>query len=178
MVLGLLWSGSAYANCIQGNCNNGTGIYVSKKNGNKWEGEFKNRKRHGQGIMTYTNGSKYIGEYKNNKRHGQGIYFYNNGDKYEGEFRENKRHGQGIYTYNNGDIYEGIFEYGKFKEVSKSKKNSQYNDDKYAICYGEMTKAHKARGFHQRNRMASIEVKETICKAYANGEINNYEGKR
>ena len=53
-----------------------------------------------------------------------------------------------------------------------------YDSTKYAICYGEMTKAHKARGFHQRNRMASIEVKETVCKAYANGEIDNYEGKR
>ena len=53
-----------------------------------------------------------------------------------------------------------------------------YDSTKYAICYGEMTKAHKARGFHQRNRMASIEVKETVCKAYANGEINSDEGKR
>lgn len=53
-----------------------------------------------------------------------------------------------------------------------------YDSTKYLICYGEMTKAHKARGFHQRNRVASIEVKETVCKAYANGEIDNYEGKR
>mgnify|MGYP001248126640 CR=1 FL=1 len=52
-----------------------------------------------------------------------------------------------------------------------------YDSTKYLICYGEITKAHKARGFHQRNRMASIKVKETVCKAYANGEINNYEGK-
>jgi hypothetical protein len=50
-------------------------------------------------------------------------------------------------------------------------------DTKYAICYGEMTKAHKARGFHQSNRSTSIEVKETLCKAYANGEIDSYEGK-
>ena len=40
-----------------------------------------------------------------------------------------------------------------------------------------MTKAHKARGFHQRNRVASIKVKETVCKAYAKGDINSYEGK-
>ena len=49
--------------------------------------------------------------------------------------------------------------------------------DKYFICYGEMTKAHKARGFHQSNRSASIAVKETVCKAYAEGEDLNYEGK-
>ena len=52
-----------------------------------------------------------------------------------------------------------------------------YDSTKYAICYGEMTKAHKARGFHQSNRSQSILVKETVCKAYANGEINDYEGK-
>jgi hypothetical protein len=51
-------------------------------------------------------------------------------------------------------------------------------DTKYAICYGEMTKAHKARGFHQSNRSTSIKVKETVCKAYAKGNIDNYEGKR
>ena len=52
-----------------------------------------------------------------------------------------------------------------------------YDFDKYAKCYGEMTKAHQARGFEQRNRLASIKVKETVCKLYANGEIDNYEGK-
>ena len=53
-----------------------------------------------------------------------------------------------------------------------------YDKTKYAICYGEMTAAHKARGFHQSNRSASIKVKETVCMAYAKGEINNYEGKK
>ena len=52
-----------------------------------------------------------------------------------------------------------------------------FDNTKYAICYGEMTKAHKARGFHQSDRERSIKVKETVCKAYAKGEINNYEGK-
>lgn len=58
-----------------------------------------------------------------------------------------------------------------------NKSSNSYDKDKYAICYGKMTKAHKARGFHQRNRSMSIKVKETVCKAYAKGEINNYEGK-
>ena len=52
-----------------------------------------------------------------------------------------------------------------------------YDSTKYAICYGKMTKAHKARGFHQSNRSQSILVKETVCKAYATGEIDSYEGK-
>jgi hypothetical protein len=54
--------------------------------------------------------------------------------------------------------------------------NADYS--KYAKCYGEMTAAHKARGYHQSNRSMSIKVKETVCRAYADGEINDYEGKR
>ena len=60
---------------------------------------------------------------------------------------------------------------------SISSTSNAYDKTKYLICYGEMTKAHKARGFHQKNRAVSIKVKETVCKAYANGDINNYEGK-
>ena len=52
-----------------------------------------------------------------------------------------------------------------------------YDSTKYAICYGQMTNAHKARGLHESNRVLSIKIKETVCKSYANGEINNYEGK-
>ena len=54
--------------------------------------------------------------------------------------------------------------------------NADYT--RYAKCYGEMTAAHKARGFHQSNRSMSIKVKETVCRAYADGEINDCEGKR
>ena len=53
-----------------------------------------------------------------------------------------------------------------------------YDSTKYAICYGEMTNAHKARGLHKSNRALSIKIKETVCKTYANGEIDSYEGKQ
>ena len=56
--------------------------------------------------------------------------------------------------------------------------NAYADYTRYAKCYGEMTAAHKARGFHQSNRVVSIKVKETICKAYSKGEINSYEGKQ
>lgn len=52
-----------------------------------------------------------------------------------------------------------------------------YDFDKYAKCYGEMTNAHKARGLHQSNRSMAIEIKETVCKSFAKGEISSYEGK-
>lgn len=61
--------------------------------------------------------------------------------------------------------------------ITISSQAYSYDNTKYLICYGKMTKAHKARGYHQSNRSQSIKVKETVCKAYAEGEINDYEGK-
>lgn len=61
---------------------------------------------------------------------------------------------------------------------NKSSLKSSYDSNKYYKCYAEMTDAHKNRGFHDLNREASILTKETVCKAYASGEISNYEGKR
>ena len=42
------------------------------------------------GTETYSNGDKYVGEYKNNKMHGQGTYTYADGEKYVGEFKNDK----------------------------------------------------------------------------------------
>ena len=42
-------------------------------NGDKYEGEFKNNKSHGKGIMTNSNGNKYTGEWQNGFRDGKGI---------------------------------------------------------------------------------------------------------
>ena len=70
------------------------------------------------------------------------------------------------------------------KDIIKNLKSKEYAerydnyDQRYWKCYGEMTNAHKARGFHQSNRNASINVKEAVCSAYAKGEELNYEGKR
>ena len=66
----------------------------------------------------------------------------------------------------------------KQENSSKYNKNTKGDYIKYAKCYGEMTKAHKARGFHQSNRSVSIKVKETLCKSYSKGQINSYEGIR
>ena len=39
--------------------------------------------------------------------------------------------------------------------------------DKYAICYGRVTQAHKDNGLHDRNRDMSIKMKKEICKIAA-----------
>jgi hypothetical protein len=89
-----------YHNCF------GTYTYVD---GDKYIGEWKDDKIHGQGTYTYADGSKYVGEYIDNKRNGQGTYTYANGEKYVGEYKDDKIHGQGTYTYPSGAKYVGEY---------------------------------------------------------------------
>jgi hypothetical protein len=61
--------------------------------------------------MTYPDGDKYVGEWKDGKGHGQGTYTWASGSKYVGEWKDGKRQGQGTYTFgkgpNEGDRYVG-----------------------------------------------------------------------
>ena len=83
-------------------------------NGDKYVGEFKEDKIHGQGTYTYANGGKYIGEYKDDKRHGQGTYTFTDGGKYVGEYKDGKKHGLGTYTFASGRKEFGFFMNGEF----------------------------------------------------------------
>ena len=50
VVLGLLLSGNAYAECIKGDCINGQGAF-NLANGYSYVGEFKDGKQNGQGTL-------------------------------------------------------------------------------------------------------------------------------
>ena len=51
------------------------------------------------GTYMWDGGDKYVGNFKNGKKHGQGTYTNANGDKHVGEYNNGKRHGQGTYTF-------------------------------------------------------------------------------
>ena len=46
-------SGKALSNCINGNCSNGYGNFIFTE-GEKYIGEWKDGKRHGNGVMKWT----------------------------------------------------------------------------------------------------------------------------
>ena len=61
--------------------------------GDKYEGEWKDGKKHGQGkkrdlLLILTLFNTFIGK-----------YFYNDGSRYEGEWEDDKKHGQGKKSY-------------------------------------------------------------------------------
>jgi hypothetical protein len=82
--------------------------------GDKYVGEWKDGKQHGQGTFTYSDGSKYVGEFKDGEYHGQGTLTYPEGSKYVGEWKDGKQHGQGTLTMIHGTKDEGIWKDGKF----------------------------------------------------------------
>ena len=45
----------------------------------KYEGEYKNSKKHGQGTLLFPNGDKYIGSFQNNVQNGQGTHIWKDG---------------------------------------------------------------------------------------------------
>jgi hypothetical protein len=63
-----------------------------------------------KGVRNYENGDKYEGEFTNRKFNGRGTYTYENGDKYEGEFVDGKFTGKGTFTCSNGNQFTGNLE--------------------------------------------------------------------
>jgi hypothetical protein len=51
----------------------GFGTYYFAEDGSKYEGQWKNDKRHGKGKYTFKNGGYYDGEWADGKRQGQGV---------------------------------------------------------------------------------------------------------
>ena len=64
--LGLLWCNVGFAECIEGDCNNGYGTYT-QADGGKYIGEWKDDKRNGQGTYTSADGTIKKGIWENGK---------------------------------------------------------------------------------------------------------------
>ena len=147
----VLPDGSRYEGEFENGVPNGQGAYTSP-DGEKLVGEFKDGKIwNGQGTETYSLGGvstkdKYEGEFKNGKHHGQGKYTnyygivyeggFKNGmlfghgietskqEKYDGEWGEMRgRHGQGTLTLHDGSKFEGEF------KINEKWNGTEYDKD-------------------------------------------------
>lgn len=68
--------------------------------------------------MIYAEGSYYEGNFKDDKMHGEGVLYYEQ-DKpaYEGEWSQDQFHGQGILYSQCPTELEGMFDYSDFNSV-------------------------------------------------------------
>ncbi len=49
-----------------------------------------------QGVMEYSNGNRYEGQFKDNKRHGRGVLVWARGERYSGDFVQVRKNGSVI----------------------------------------------------------------------------------
>jgi len=89
---------------------NGRGVLVWA-DGDRYDGEWKDSKMHGRGKFSDENGV-YEGEYRDGKKNGSGVLVWADGDRYEGEWKDSKTHGRGKFSDQNG-VYEGEYRDGK-----------------------------------------------------------------
>ena len=87
----------------------------------------------------FSDGTEYDGEWKDGKKHGQGILICYDGAMYEGEWKEGKPNGQGTETRSNGKKYEGEWkngkrcngtEYNKYGKIIGKYVNGKYKTNK------------------------------------------------
>lgn len=114
--------------------------------GDRYEGEWKEYLKHGNGTDVFANGDTYIGQYMFGtprritigKPCGYGQYIWKNGSTYVGEFRNGLKHGFGKYRKSkelSTNMYEGQYfkdkkqGFGVFKWASGNLYVGQYEAD-------------------------------------------------
>jgi hypothetical protein len=78
----------------------------------RYEGEFKQGRKHGRGIKSWSTGDRYEGEFREDQKNGHGAYTWGEGtpwagEKYSGEYRHDLRDGIGTYEWPDGERYTG-----------------------------------------------------------------------
>ena len=106
---------------------NGKGVMVNLLDGSEYNGDVKNGKKEGRGILKFKDGTVYEGECKDDNYNGNGILKYFNGRKYEGSFKDGKMDGSGKFTWEDGKTYIG--EYVNDKKQGHGK--LIWNNNKY-----------------------------------------------
>ncbi len=98
--------GSKYDGQWKNGERSGQGKYVSRE-GDMFEGEWKEDNLNGKGTSILINGNKYEGEWKDGTYSGYGTYIFSGGVKFEGQWEDGDKSGKGEETYPNGDKYKG-----------------------------------------------------------------------
>eukprot|EP00118_Oscarella_pearsei_P006682 m.30642 g.30642 ORF g.30642 m.30642 type:complete len:564 (+) comp31372_c0_seq1:46-1737(+) len=87
---------------------NGYGVYIYSNTFFRYEGEWKDGKKHGHGKLVMGDGSYYEGNFRDGEICCHGFRLWaSTGNQFEGQFEDGEMTGQGVMKYGDGGIYEG-----------------------------------------------------------------------
>lgn len=108
--MSILASSGAFAQCIDGNCEDGYGVYLYST-GERYEGYWSNGEKNGFGALTQPSGDTYVGQFLDDAYNGNGTYIWAaDGTKYIGHWEDGNFQGIGTYIQSNGTVQRGIFQ--------------------------------------------------------------------
>ncbi|XP_056399328.1 MORN repeat-containing protein 1 isoform X2 [Hyla sarda] len=97
-----------YVGDVKKQLRHGYGVYVYENSFFRYDGEWKDGKKHGHGKLLFRDGSYYEGEFVHGEITGNGLrYWAALGNTYSGEFQDGELHGHGVMKYKDGGRYEG-----------------------------------------------------------------------
>ena len=171
--------GGRYEGQWENDKRHGQGIYYYSGSRGRYEGQWKDDKKDGQGTRYYTGGEKYEGHWKADKLHGQGTYYYADGGRYQGHWESDKRQGQGTRYYTDGGRYEGQWEndkmqgQGTYYYSDGSKYEGQWENGK---MHGQGT-CHYTNGDVYKGQWENDEMHGQGTCYYTNGDVYKGEWK-
>ena len=149
-------------------------------NGDWYEGDWVNDKRHGKGNRFYENGNlKYEGDWVNDRSEGKGKEYYENGGlEYEGDWMSDNREGKGKQYYKNGDWYDG--DWVNDKREGKGKYYYENSKLKYEGNWISDNREGEGKFYYENGDYYEGDFKKGNKEGkgkyyYANGELK-YEG--
>jgi len=100
--------GIVYTGEWRGRRRDGNGVQVWPA-GQRYEGQFVRDGVHGHGCYSQADGLTYAGQWSSGKKHGDGRETFPDGTEYEGQYKTNDWSGKGKFVCSNGSVYEGQF---------------------------------------------------------------------
>ncbi|MBN1533212.1 MAG: hypothetical protein JXA20_11160 [Spirochaetes bacterium] len=143
----ILWHpGVSMAQCITGDCVNGTG------------------------SIRYPSGSRYSGEFSGGVKHGLGTFLWLDGREFRGHFAYDIPQGTGVLTMADGREKIVVFEKGVVVSFSWRSQEAFHGDCRYGSSAGR----HDYSGWHRGNEREGIVPHGRGRMRYRNGSV--YEG--
>ncbi len=104
---------------------------IIMSNETTYDGEWDNDTMSGRGKIVFTNSfyKEFEGDFANGVMHGKGNMSMKNGDTYEGDFVDGNMHGTGKLVFHNGAIYEGEFDNGKMVQYEEEENEEEENEE-------------------------------------------------